>query len=263
MAKLPKFSAKEEEEYHFTEKSGQTEQASVKIEQTETETQREKGRKKILNKRGLVLLIIVLIVIAAAYWFFSYKSEMTSSIPVLGHETRLTTAPVKPLHTAIAPTTHTILSSGNTMVSTGTEDLTKQLTETARQNQQQIQQLNARIQQLQDAVVQLNQRLTVVTDTANTLVQLQKKPAVTKIPVKAVKPGVKVVPPLQYSLRALVPNMAWLQVKNGRRVVKLITVKVGSQLTGYGTVTAISPAAGKVSTSSGKVIRYAASDHSQ
>ena len=70
-------------------------------------------------------------------------------------------------------------------------------------------------------------------------------------------PVEKVLPrPPFYSVRAVVPGRAWLQVKRNRRIVHLITVKVGDFLPGYGRVQAISARRGMVWTSWGNIIKY-------
>jgi DNA-binding FrmR family transcriptional regulator len=56
----------------------------------------------------------------------------------------------------------------------------------------------------------------------------------------------------EYSVEAVVPGRAWLQTKEGRT----LTVTVGEEVSGYGRVVAINSYNGKVTMSTGKVIKY-------
>ncbi|MCB1827483.1 MAG: type IV secretion protein IcmG, partial [Coxiellaceae bacterium] len=66
---------------------------------------------------------------------------------------------------------------------------------------------------------------------------------------------IKKLPPspvLTFTLRAIIPGRAWVTGSNGEED----SVAVGSKLKNYGTVKAIEVNAGKVLTTSGKVITY-------
>lgn len=66
----------------------------------------------------------------------------------------------------------------------------------------------------------------------------------------------KSVPHVKYYLQAVIPGRAWLMAKNGAT----LTVREGSAVPGYGTVRVIDPHQGRVSTSTGEVIRFSQED---
>jgi len=66
----------------------------------------------------------------------------------------------------------------------------------------------------------------------------------------------KKMPKMVYHVRAIVPGRAWLQSKDG----KLVTVRPGTKLNGYGKVTVIDVNNGLVKTDLGYVIKYGESD---
>lgn len=68
------------------------------------------------------------------------------------------------------------------------------------------------------------------------------------------KKPVKIYP--IYRIRAIVPGRAWLESDDG----KAVTVRVGNELEGYGTVEVISPKDGMVLTSNGSYIQYGIND---
>lgn len=75
-----------------------------------------------------------------------------------------------------------------------------------------------------------------------------KKATTTPNHIKKLPPS----PVLTFNLRAIIPGRAWVMGSNGEQD----SVAVGSKLKNYGTVKAIDVDAGKVLTSSGKVITY-------
>lgn len=72
------------------------------------------------------------------------------------------------------------------------------------------------------------------------------------------RPVVKrvVVPTTAYYIQAVIPGRAWLIASNG----STLTVREGTNISGYGIVKLIDPAQGRVLTSSGRVIRFSQQD---
>lgn len=72
------------------------------------------------------------------------------------------------------------------------------------------------------------------------------------------RPVVKrvVVPTTAYYIQAVIPGRAWLIASNG----STLTVREGTNVSGYGIVKLIDPAQGRVLTSSGRVIRFSQQD---
>lgn len=65
-----------------------------------------------------------------------------------------------------------------------------------------------------------------------------------------------VVPPLAYNIQAVIPGRAWLIASNG----STLTVREGSEISGYGIVRLIDAVQGRVTMSSGRVIRFSQQD---
>ncbi|MGB4898923.1 MAG: type IVB secretion system protein IcmG/DotF [Ignavibacteria bacterium] len=65
-----------------------------------------------------------------------------------------------------------------------------------------------------------------------------------------------VVPATAYYIQAVIPGRAWLIASNG----STLTVREGTNVSGYGIVKLIDPAQGRVVTSSGRVIRFSQQD---
>lgn len=63
--------------------------------------------------------------------------------------------------------------------------------------------------------------------------------------------------PPAYYVQAVIPGRAWLKDASG----KIVSVGIGDQVQGYGTVTKIEPRSGTVITSSGNKIEYGISQY--
>jgi intracellular multiplication protein IcmG len=60
----------------------------------------------------------------------------------------------------------------------------------------------------------------------------------------------------RYNIQAVIPGRAWLIATNGAT----LTVSQGTAIPGYGIVKLIDPVQGKVTTSSGQIIRFSQED---
>ncbi len=113
-----------------------------------------------------------------------------------------------------------------------------------------LQEVNQSVSGLQDTLVSLTASVKALSNQVEQLGKEQKaKPAPA---VVAAKPEVKV----EYYLKSLIAGRAWVESSTG----ELTTVKVGDELPGYGTITAIDPEETLVKTSSGTAIKNAPND---
>ena len=65
-----------------------------------------------------------------------------------------------------------------------------------------------------------------------------------------------IMPRLRYNIQAVIPGRAWLIASNG----STLTVREGTLISGYGMVKLIDPNQGRVTTSSGQVIKFSQED---
>lgn len=237
MAKNPK-TPKHDEEYKFAEEMEHQFEAPQK-------PPRRNLLKMILSNRKFILVIGVLLAVLVVYQFIGKTTPIKQEIaevtqPKLEQKPEVTPTPSLTVTAPVIPADET-------------QQQIQALVAQGQQNQQQMQQLQANMQQLQSSVTQLgNQPAPACPQVA----------APSPAPVKVVQPVViKAQPKVPfYTVRAVVPGRAWLQEKKNNHIIKLLTVRVGDYLPGYGRVQAISPRDGKVWTSWGNVIRYGAND---
>lgn len=104
---------------------------------------------------------------------------------------------------------------------------------------------------LQHALTELNSKIDAQSQEIEQLIiRTRPKPKPQKRVIK------KTTPVKQYFVQAVIPGRAWLISSNGTT----LTVREGSTIPGYGVVKLIDPLQGRVSTSSGKVIRFSQND---
>jgi hypothetical protein len=119
-------------------------------------------------------------------------------------------------------------------------------------NKGQVAELTNNVANNQRDIAQIKQTLDGLT-TAVTQVAQQMQQLTHPKPKKVIKPK---KPAAIYHITAIVPGRVWLQSADG----KVISVRVGDKLEGYGKVELISPRQGKVITSSGALIQYGSND---
>ncbi len=115
---------------------------------------------------------------------------------------------------------------------------------------------NSNISALSDKVNQLSQQVTQLSEVIQTQSQLMAvlKEKLKPKPVKRVM--INPIPTVKYYLQAVIPGRAWIIATNG----STLTVRQGSTIPGYGIVKNINPIDGRVSTSSGQIIRFSQDD---
>lgn len=124
---------------------------------------------------------------------------------------------------------------------------------------QKFSQNSAKIKVLEEELDKAQSVLTNMQETVNNLntVVLQLAKVVQQLELEQAEMArQKKMPEMVYHLRAIVPGRAWLEAKDG----KLVTVRPGTKLNGYGKVTVIDVDNGVVKTDLGYVIKYGESD---
>ncbi|MCK4608448.1 MAG: hypothetical protein KAT71_03120 [Gammaproteobacteria bacterium] len=189
-----------------------------------------------INKRMLVVLGAVF-VIFILYQFVKPKKSI-DQFPT--NSTAASAAQSQPSATKFAPST---IQSSALMPQSSIDDakinkLQQQLAKSQQElagMQKAVYNLNVAVQELSQAVKEL-------------AVQQRKVPSARKMRQH--------MPRISYHVRAVVPGRAWLESSSGA----IITVRPGSNLGNYGTVTKIDDSRGIVKTDLGFVIKYGTND---
>ena len=130
-------------------------------------------------------------------------------------------------------------------------------------NRTDLNKLSAALASVNRTLVQLDNRLNVINEDLNkTRAELanQKKQVAKQMLVRKARARRRSRRRLaklpSYHLEAAIPGRAWLKAQNG----STLTVVVGDRLPGYGYIKQILPQQGVLTTSSGRVVRYSASE---
>jgi intracellular multiplication protein IcmG len=223
--------------------------------------------RKVLIALGVFVVVIILYKSIAAV--FSDKKDTTKQDASTMAQVSTPPQPIiqaqpqqAPMPTQVAPMPSSMSSSGE---GSNTE-LSKKLA-TVELNQQNMhtdvsnvsEQLNSMSENMNTLVSKLTELNTVVTS-LNAKLEEQSQEierlTVRRSIAKASHHSHKSVTHVKYYLQAVIPGRAWLMAKNGAT----LTVREGSAVPGYGTVRVIDPNQGRVSTSTGEVIRFSQED---
>lgn len=116
--------------------------------------------------------------------------------------------------------------------------------------------ISSNMDELATQIAKLNDALTSI----NTKLEQQSREIdllMTRTKPKKVRPAVKKSQPAKkYYIQAVIPGRAWLIAQNGAT----LTVREGTVVPGYGTIKLIDPLQGRISTSSGQIIRFSQDD---
>lgn len=161
----------------------------------------------------------------------------------------------------VAPSLHQIVNTYNQ--DHGGENRIAKLEVISGSMRQEVNNLNNVTQSLQSSIDQINTQLTQLNASLALLTDkmqaqmLQQEATQKKMTVKKTSLMPKpVIQKVAYHIMAIIPGRAWLKSSNGAT----LTVSVGTQLPGIGTVSKIDPQLGNVVMSSGQVIQYSADD---
>jgi intracellular multiplication protein IcmG len=112
--------------------------------------------------------------------------------------------------------------------------------------------LNEKIATLTQGITRLSETVEAQANRLTLMTAMQKKPKVVH-KRNHFKPN---FPRVVYNIQAVIPGRAWLIASNG----STLTVREGSEISGYGVVRLIDAAQGRVTMSSGRVIRFSQED---
>lgn len=231
------------------------------------------AKKRFFTRKKAFVGIIVVIVLGGFYQFLSQRDKIAAEgnqreiervaamkaqeLPKPAAKTtkpqepaKLPTAPLQAVP-AIAPKpvennevfTNMSAISENRAANTKNEQEIKILKTELKQANQSLDSLQNNLQTLSASVQALSSQVQLLT-----AAQIKASAA----PAAKAKPEEKP----QYFVKSLIQGRAWLETGDG----KLITVKVGDELTGYGKITEISVQDGLVKTSSKTDIKYGPND---
>lgn len=248
------------EEYQYQgDEQQEGEYAELPPEEEELAPPQMSLLERLKNRRVLVPVGIILAVIVVYLYMGRQESRQAA---LEGQQDTSATQQVAQKQTQQQPkTTKTTTVSSAALLQTDT--LNTEISKLQKQNKQdaaQLNQLQTKVNELgltlgnlNESVRGLGQMVKILTDDMTNLKAAQSKPKVVKrAPVRRVR---QVRAPIYY-LGAVVTGRAWLKTADG----KTTTVKVGDSLAGYGRIRVIDPRNGRVTTSSGKVIRYSKAD---
>lgn len=236
-------------EYHYPEE--QFGEEVTPPEEPPLQDQKAKSGFLKLSRKKTMIVVAIVVVIGVIYQFLSKREQAvleSSKRELASVEAPITTKPTTKA-TSTAKTTET-----QTQAAALTYEQSQQLAKVAK--------LESTIQDLQTTVKQDNQ---AINDLNTALLSLANSVEVLSSQVRELSNAqqMAVVAPVatggqvaQYHLKSVISGRAWLETGKG----KLITVKVGDTIPGYGEVTSISPTEGLVGTSSGITITYGPND---
>lgn len=172
------------------------------------------------------------------------RQEKTTSIPHKTHQQSIQVKPAVSGHNRHSTTPHHAISRPVTQKPSSSATALNFFQ--VRQIQSQLQTLNNNIMQLQAALLNLTGSAVALSDKVNRVERVLQSQKTSNGTVRL---------PVFY-LQSLVASRAWLYDKNG----KLITVKVGDSIAGYGKVQQIDTKSGVIFTDSGRRISYGTND---
>ncbi|WP_133134861.1 type IVB secretion system protein IcmG/DotF [Legionella nautarum] len=226
--------------------------------------------KNILRNALIAVILIVLAMLGykffASYWA-NRKAADETIVPTITTTTQSTppveTPPVQAVQPAAAPveTPPPQPKVDNSQVTQKLSDL-----EISQQNvrsevnsvNSQLGGINSNVNDLSEKIASLNREISVL---ANKVDQQSNQIAILTERTKPKPPPVRTVvtKPITipiYYIQAVIPGRAWLIAPNG----STLTVREGTQITGYGVIKLIDPNQGRILTSSGRVIRFSQQD---
>jgi len=228
-----------EEEYHFPE----NETSSAYTSQKKSNNPRGFKKKNILAAIVIILLILCVYKLADVL-LSSYKLH-----PLGNHNTpTIAPTPIQPVVTQPTVPVATV------------DDRLDAVEKMASDNQAQIDRLNSSMNDMQTSLTNLTDKINTLTNSLQDLttkIQMQDEQIAALTPKpKPIVVHVRVVPKPIYFVKAIIPNRAWLTTPGGSS----ITVSVGDNLPGYGSIVEINAPMGTITTSSGAIIGYSPSD---
>ncbi len=236
---------KPSEEYHYPE-----EQFGEEVTPPEPPEKETKPKFRKISRKKIFFVVIVIIIIGVIYQFLGQREKTV--LESAKRELAQVEAPVSPKQPAKSASVAKTEKTEVTRPAALSAEQTRQLAQIAKQE--------ATIKELQGAVKQANQSIndlnTALLSLANSVEALANQVVELRNVERVQGVAATNAPPPMFHLKAVISGRAWIESGKGR----LITVKVGDNLPGYGEVTGINPGDGLVNTSSGAVITYGLHD---
>lgn len=231
---------------------------------------RQPRQGKNILRNALIAVILIVLAMLGYKFFGSYwanrKAAEDTIVPTITTTTQtpppVETPPVQALQ-PVAPveTSPTQPTVDNSQVNQKLSDL-----EISQQNvrsevnsvNSQLGGINSNVNDLSEKIASLNRMISVlankVDQQSNQIAMLTERTKPKPPPVRAVVKKPITIP--IYYIQAVIPGRAWLIAPNG----STLTVREGTQITGYGVIKLIDPNQGRILTSSGRVIRFSQQD---
>jgi len=201
------------------------------------------------NSRKLIVfgLIIAVIIFFIFYHFFSSWNNPFSELHHGSAVHDSAAAAALPSPAQIAREEQQARAAAAKAQADALEAKSNALDQTITQQQQTITQLQSNMETLQESMNTLTTSVSALTQKFDMMDSKLTKPAAKKL-----SQAVSAPPPITYFVRAMVPGRAWLQASNG----STLSVAVGNEVPGHGTVSNVALGAGQVMTSDGSVFTY-------
>ncbi len=265
------------DEYQFADLDAMTPDAGDEGEGTvigdesntpeESQVVRPSGDNNIKRNAIIVVVLVILIMIIYKFMgsvFSEKKTPVQASTPTVTApaaapvEQKPLTSPSPPVSTTpvpvtTAPNTDAQINQKLSALEVGQQSMRTDVSSVNSQISGMSTNLNAlvaKISELDSIISNLNTKLD---DQTRVIEQLTIRREVKKVHYA---PRRRAAPSLKYYIQAVIPGRAWLIATNG----STLTVREGTNIAGYGMVKLIDPNQGRITTSSGQVIRFSQED---
>lgn len=222
------------------------------------ESRVKSGANSVISKA--IMVVAILIIALILYKFLgSYFSKPTKVIDTPRTEiVPMTIEPISTVPSVSVPSPTAVaiepeITQKLSLIDSSQQNLRSEIVSISNQ----LTGVNTSINALSSQIEQLNRMISALSvridEQAGQLDKLtirnQPKPT-KKITHRVMVPGKK------YYIQAVIPGRAWLIAQNGTT----LTVREGSEIPGYGTVKLIDPNQGRITTSSGQIIKFSQTD---
>lgn len=256
------------EEYHYDdlgafESDLNAEEKTPEMHMADAEDRSFLSNPVIRNALIAVTVVIVLMSFYKIYGWFSAKKTVASMplvkplVQPIEKPPEIVLPKVQPVQPAVQPVSPEVekklstLESAQQSIQSNISTMEGQMTNVGHS----VAELNQKLESLTQTLNVLNEKIERQTQALNILDERTKpKPPVIIHHPKIKKP---LTAPSVYYIQAIIPGRAWLILPNGTT----ITVRNGSHVPGYGSITFIDPRQGRIVTSSGRVIRFSPADN--
>lgn len=244
---------KADEEYHFSETDNTT--AFTDLPPIKKNILERIDRKNVIIAIAVIVAVFVVYKLVSSIFTSSSTQQSKPARPLTTNTQSVVTPPaaqqISPLSSQQSPP----IGQHQTAVTTA---INEKLTALEANSQANLDKLSSQVTSLQNTLSNLEERLNSLNNTVQDMVNQQQQQLAKKVQAqeKLRAKKMRAVTKSIYFVRAIVPGRAWLLTQSGSTV----TVSVGANLPGYGTVVLVDPNQGTVTTSSGAIIGYSPGD---